>query len=123
MGTIDSCSIGVLIEEYKAEPNSEDPRKETMTITSAINREASLVARGRFDGAKVKRLDATADEVGEATGVEARLERIDATLAEITAFMISSEKGEEADSVGGVETDNVLPLATRLARKHQTKEA
>ena len=121
IGTIDSCSIGVLIEEYVSVRTEKDEDMEEMTITAAVNRETSLVARPRFEGAEVKKLraseDSGEDESGNAKSVAAKL---DEALALITKLVESQQPAPQEDTLEANEEvpDNVLPLPIRLARKH-----
>ena len=130
IGTIDSCSIGVLIEEYVSVRTSEDEEMEEMTITNAVNRETSLVARPRFEGAKVKKLrsgeDAEEDDTSEYAKFSSKVDEAIALIAELVASQQPSNHVQlvtdpaEDTMVSSEETpDNVLPLAIKLARKQR----
>ena len=134
IGTIDSCSIGVLIEEYVSVRTQDDEEMEEMTITNAVNRETSLVARPRFEGAKVRKLrsDDDDDDNGEVTTslYDAFSNKVDEAIALITALVASQHPSNHIqlvpdtaeDTLEATEIpDNVLPLPIRLARKHLNK--
>ena len=133
IGTIDSCSIGVLIEEYVSVRTSDDDEMEEMTITAAVNRETSLVARPRFEGAKVKKMRSNEDDAevidinayakATASAIAAHASRVDEALAQITAIVAAQQNPPQAQPEDIIEgnaqvPDNVLPLPIRLARKH-----
>ena len=128
IGTIDSCSIGVLIEEYVSVRTQDDEEMEEMTITTAVNRETSLVARPRFEGAKVKKLRSDEDDDGEITAslYEAFSAKVDDAISLITALVASQQPQPAEDTMEASDIpDNVLPLSMRLQRKHHpsnTKE-
>ena len=129
IGTIDSCSIGVLIEEYVSVRTEKDEEMEEMTITNAVNRETSLVARPRFEGAKVKKLRSDEDDAEvidinayakiTASVIAEHVVRVDEALAQITELVMSQGIPPAEDTIEASEIpDNVLPLPIRLARKH-----
>ena len=124
IGTIDSCSIGVLIEEYVSVRTQDDEEMEEMTITNAVNRETSLVARPRFEGAKVKKLRSGEDteDAEEVSEYGKFCSKLDEAIALITELVASQGSLPAEDTLEATEIpDNVLPLPIRLARKHLNK--
>ena len=112
---IDSCSIGVFIHEYKSAEDPEDESIENMTITKATNRETSLVARPRFEGATVEKSDNEengADDKPAKNSTDVKLDRMLALLEELSATRTVEEP--EPGLQGGTE----LPLHLRLVRQH-----
>ena len=92
-----------------------------------------LVARPRFEGAKVKKMRSNEDDAevidinayakATASAIAAHASRVDEALAQITAIVAAQQNPPQAQPEDIIEgnaqvPDNVLPLPIRLARKH-----
>ena len=100
IGTIDSCSIGVLIEKYESERAADSEEEdEIMTITQAVNRETSLVARPRFESAEVKKLRSDDDDIGEVTAslFDAFSNKVDEAVKLIAALVAAQQPEPEEE--------------------------
>ena len=103
-GAIDSCSVGVLIQEYTSRSRDDDSYDEDMTITAAVLEETSLVAFPRFENTEVEMTSEKEAVVSDETKArfeaivrEAVSETVSEVLAEAIGEVIDATASEESE--------------------------